>query len=88
LNEMVAKVGAAGVDVREDVAKISVVGIGMQAHGGVASKMFQALGDAKVNIILIGTSEIKISCLINLADADRALRVVHDKFDLGTENAG
>ena len=67
----------------EDLAKISVVGVGMRSHTGVARMMFEALGDAKVNIQNITTSEIKISCIVERADGARALQVVHDAFDLG-----
>ncbi|MEI7837746.1 MAG: aspartate kinase [Planctomycetota bacterium] len=67
----------------EKLAKVSVVGIGMQMHTGVAEKMFKALADAKVNIQNITTSEIRISCLIAQADGHTALRCVHDAFGLG-----
>ena len=64
----------------KNVAKISVVGAGMETHPGVASKMFEALYAADINIQMISTSEIKISVLIDRADADRAVSAVHDKF--------
>ncbi len=67
----------------EDLAKISVVGVGMRSHTGVARRMFEALGDAKVNIQNITTSEIKISCIVSRADGARALQAVHDAFELG-----
>ncbi len=66
-----------------DLAKISVVGVGMRVHTGVAERMFGALADAKVNIQNITTSEIKISCIIDSADGKEALRIVHDAFKLG-----
>ena len=69
----------------DPVAKVSVVGVGMRSHTGVALKMFQALADAKVNINAITTSEIKISCIIDPADADKALREVHAAFELDKE---
>jgi aspartate kinase len=65
-----------------DLAKISVVGVGMRTHTGVAHRMFKALSDAKVNIQNITTSEIKISCIINKEQANQALQVVHDAFEL------
>ena len=68
------------VTVDESVAKVSVVGAGMESHPGVASKMFEALYDAGINIRMIATSEIKISVMIDAEDADRAVRVVHDAF--------
>ena len=66
-----------------DLAKISVVGVGMRVHTGVAQRMFSALADAKINIQNITTSEIKISCIINKDDGARALQLVHDAFELG-----
>ena len=64
----------------ENVAKLSVVGAGMQSHSGVAAKMFEALYDVGVNIRMIATSEIRITVLISLEDVDLAMRAVHDKF--------
>lgn len=64
----------------ETVAKVSIVGTGMETHPGVASKMFEALYDSGVNIQMISTSEIKISVLIDEKDADRAVTAVHDAF--------
>ena len=64
----------------ESVAKISIVGAGMESHPGVASKMFEALYDANINLRMISTSEIKISVLIAAEDADKAVKAVHDKF--------
>jgi len=66
-----------------DLAKVSVVGVGMRVHTGVAQLMFKTLADAKINIQNITTSEIKISCIINTADGPRALQLVHDAFELG-----
>lgn len=65
-----------------DLAKVSVVGVGMRTHTGVAQKMFRALADARINIQNITTSEIKISCIIDSESAPRALQVVHDAFEL------
>lgn len=64
----------------ESVAKVSIVGTGMETHPGVASKMFEALYDAGINIQTISTSEIKISVLIDANDSDRAVNAVHDAF--------
>jgi len=64
------------------IAKLSVVGIGMRSHCGVAEKMFSVLAEEKINIQMISTSEIKISCVIDDAHADRALRAVHTAFGL------
>ena len=64
----------------ENVAKVSIVGSGMESHPGVASKMFEALFDAGINIEMISTSEIKISVLINIEDNDKAVAAIHDKL--------
>ena len=68
------------ISIDETTAKISIVGAGMESHPGVASKMFEALYDAGINIQMISTSEIKISVLIDLKYADKAVEVVHDAF--------
>lgn len=67
-----------------DVAKVSVVGIGMRSHAGVAAKMFQALRDENINIKVITTSEIKISVLIERKYMELAVQALHDAFDLET----
>jgi aspartate kinase len=78
-------VSAKGVTVEEDVAKVSVVGIGMQSRPGVAADVFDALGSNGINIEMITTSEIKISCLIKAKDVEHAMRVIHDRFKLGEQ---
>ena len=65
-----------------DLAKVSVVGVGMRTHTGVAQRMFRTLADAKINIQNITTSEIKISCIIDKEDGVKALQLVHDAFEL------
>src|SRR6185437_10695306 len=65
-----------------DVAKIAVVGVGMRSHPGVASKMFQTLADHKINIQMISTSEIKISCVIRQEQVNEAVKVLHETFEL------
>ena len=71
----------------DPVAKVSVVGVGMRSHTGVAQKMFGALAEAQVNINAITTSEIKISCIIDPAHAQKALQAVHAAFDLDKATA-
>ena len=66
-----------------DLAKVSVVGVGMRTHTGVAQRMFRTLADAKINIQNITTSEIKISCIIDKVNGAKALQLVHDAFELG-----
>ncbi len=73
--------------VDQNVAKVSAVGSGMLGRPGVAARVFQALADANVNIQMIGTSEIKISCIVAREDAERALNALHEAFDLARLNA-
>ena len=80
---VVKKVKAKGYDIDEKIAKLSVVGIGMRSHAGVATAMFKALAKAKVNIQMISTSEIKISCVIDSAKGKRAVQAIHRAFGLG-----
>lgn len=77
------KLGGGAVIFDENVAKVSIVGIGMRSHPGVASKMFKILADNGINIQMISTSEIKISCVVSNRDADKAVRVLHRGFRLG-----
>jgi len=76
------ELGAREVRHDRDIAKISVVGVGMKSHAGVAATMFRALAKNKINIEMISTSEIKISCIIREADVDRAVQAIHEEFDL------
>jgi len=82
LGPALKKISAAGITADDSLAKLSIVGIGMRTHAGVASKMFKALADEGINIYSIGTSEIKISCLIEAKYGELAMRVLHDAFDL------
>lgn len=80
LKSYVEKIGAKDLGFDADVAKVSIVGAGMETHDGVASEMFEALYEADINIRMISTSEIKISVLINKDDCDRAVSAIHHKF--------
>jgi len=82
--EIAEQMEAGGVDSDPDVAKVSVVGIGMRSHSGVAQRMFSALADEQINIMMITTSEIKISCLVSADSGRQALRAVHRAFELGS----
>ncbi len=82
---LVKDLGAEEVLTDDSVSKVSVVGVGMRSHTGVAEKMFSALAEAKINIQMISTSEIKISCIIDRDSAETALRVLHDAFEMGQE---
>ncbi|NMP21674.1 aspartate kinase [Sulfobacillus harzensis] len=80
--ETLRALGGRSLLVDGDIAKISAVGAGVRNHPGVAAAMFRALADAGINIQMIGTSEIKISCIIARSDAERALNHVHQVFEL------
>ncbi|HEB74180.1 MAG TPA: aspartate kinase [Candidatus Desulfofervidus auxilii] len=80
------KIGAERVLGDEHIGKVSIVGVGMRNHPGVAARMFQSLANAGINILMISTSEIKVSCVIDEKEVERAVQVLHKAFDLG-ENA-
>lgn len=69
------------------MAKVSIVGVGMRSHSGIASKMFSTLAENNINIEMISTSEIKISVVIEKSEAERALQLLHDAFELGEQDA-
>ena len=75
-------IGAAEVLADSDIAKVSVVGVGMRSHPGVAATAFKALADAAINIQMISTSEIKIACVVAREDVEEAVRVLHKAFEL------
>ena len=85
--EFAADTPGVAIKIREELAKVSVVGVGMRTHTGVASRMFDALHKANINIENISTSEIVISVIVRAADAPAALRAVHAAFELGQEPA-
>jgi aspartate kinase len=80
---LIREIGAKGVACTEGIAKVSIVGIGMRSHCGVAASMFEALAAEKINIQMISTSEIKVSVVIDGGEADRAMNAIHEKFKLG-----
>ena len=80
--KLAREIGIRSVEVDSNVAKVSIVGIGMKAHTGVASRMFKALADGQVNIQNISTSEIVISCIVDQNDGEKALRLLHNAFEL------
>jgi aspartate kinase len=85
LAETATAVGARGVATDAGIAKVSLVGAGMKSHPGVAAEMFDALADAGINIEIISTSSIRISCVVRAADVERAVQVIHDRFRLSDE---
>lgn len=82
------EVDANDVQFDEGIAKVSIVGVGMRSHSGVAYRMFEALADRTINIDMISTSEIKISVVIRESEADEAVRVLHKAFDLEMAESG
>jgi len=82
LGTLVGEIGAGQIKVDKEIAKVSVVGVGMKSHPGVAAAMFEAFSRSGINIMMISTSEIKISCVVALKDGDRAARAVHEAFGL------
>lgn len=83
--ETLAELGGRSLLVDSDIAKVSAVGAGVRNHAGAAAGLFRAFADAGINIQMISTSEIKISCIIARADAHEALNAAHQAFDLGTD---
>ena len=77
-----SELGAGGVVVDENIAKVSIVGVGMKTHSGVAAKMFETLAEHGINIMMISTSEIKVSCVINDKYTELAVRALHEAFNL------
>jgi len=87
LNPYVELIGATSVVYDDNVAKVSIVGAGMETHPGIAAQMFEAMYESNINIQMIATSEIKVSVLINRSDADKAVTAVHNKFFSETMDA-
>ncbi|MER3447886.1 MAG: aspartate kinase [Candidatus Dadabacteria bacterium] len=86
ITEEVAKeLGAKGVNSNDRIAMVSLVGVGMKTHSGIASRMFSALAREGINIMMISTSEIKVSCVIDEKYTELAVRALHDAFNLGEE---
>jgi aspartate kinase len=77
------QIGAKEIESSENIAKVSVIGIGMRSHAGIASKMFTTLAKENINIQMISTSEIKISIIVDEKYTELAVRVLHDAFELG-----
>jgi aspartate kinase len=82
LRETSKEIGAKEIHANEDIAKVSIIGVGMRSHSSVASRMFAALAQEGINIHMISTSEIKISCLIDSKYTELAVRTLHDAFEL------
>lgn len=87
VNTVAKDLGAADVSGRKDIAKLSVVGVGMRSHAGIASKMFAALAAEQINILMISTSEIKVSVVVDEKYLELGVRTLHDAFDLADDLA-
>jgi aspartate kinase len=85
IEKLAEEIGAEGITADDDIAKVSLVGAGMKSHPGVAAKMFQALAGNGINIEMISTSSIRISCVVRAEAAEQAIRVVHEAFELSKE---
>ena len=88
LDRVVKEIGAARFTIDESIAKVSLVGAGMKSHPGVAADMFDALASEGINIEMISTSSIRVSCVVRADDAERALRAIHTRFELDREDSG
>ena len=85
LDQLASDIGARASEVDNEIAKVSLVGAGMKSHPGVAADMFEALAEAGINIEIISTSSIRVSCVVRAAEVERAVQAVHDKFRLYAE---
>lgn len=81
-NEIAKEIGAKSVTIDPNIVKVSIVGAGMIGRPGIAAAMFKALADASVNIQMISTSEIKVSCVVNAKEGEKAVKVIHKAFEL------
>ena len=82
LEQLAEVIGAEGFTSERDIAKVSVIGAGMRSNPGVAAAIFEALADADINIEIISTSSIRVSCVVPAADCDRAVNVIHERLKL------
>jgi aspartate kinase len=82
VREGVREIGGKEVLSDENIAKVSIIGVGMRSHSSVAAQMFSALAREGINIQMISTSEIKISCVIDSKYTELAVRALHDAFEL------
>src|SRR5687767_8475913 len=85
LKKVAEEIEAEGFETDHEIAKVSLIGAGMKTHPGVAADMFDALSDAGINIEIISTSSIRVSCVIRASEVEKAVRAVHDKFRLSED---
>ena len=86
ISEVLKDVDAEKMEVDDNVAKVSIIGVGMISHSGVAAKMFATLAKEGINIMMISTSEIKVSCVVEAKYTELAVTVLHDAFGLEKES--
>ena len=84
VNKVNEEIKAEKVSADASISKISIVGAGMRSHSGIAARMFETLSRENINILMISTSEIKVSCLIDEKYTEQATRTLHEAFDLKT----
>ena len=82
IKKVAETINAREVEVKDDIAKVSLVGVGMRSHSGIAARMFLALSREGINIMMISTSEIKVSCVVEEKYLELALRALHNEFEL------
>jgi len=82
LHRIAAEIGAEGWTAEPEIGKVSLVGAGMRSHPGVAAKMFKTLAEAGINIEMISTSSIRISCVVRAPEVERAVQLIHAAFEL------
>jgi aspartate kinase len=80
IDKLQPEIGFNGTTVSEQIAKLSIVGVGMRSHSGIAAKMFETLAESGINIEMISTSEIKISVVLDLSKGEQAMKAVHAAF--------
>jgi len=85
LEGVAAEIGAGRVEQDPDIAKVSLIGAGMKSHPGVAAEMFDALAEAGINIEIISTSSIRVSCVVPASEAARAVNVIHERLRLADD---
>jgi aspartate kinase len=83
LDRVVKEIGAPEYTTDDGIAKVSLVGAGMRSNPGVVAEMFEALAEKGINIEMISTSSIRVSCIVRRRDAEEAVRTIHDRFDVG-----
>ena len=88
MDRLVSELGLRGVESDDQIAKVSIVGVGMRNHSGVAARMFEVLGKEGINIQSISTSEIKVSCVVHAKYTELAVRALHGAFGLDRAEAG